>query len=156
MKSFLKILFFLIIIFFLNSCDTNRVFEEYKSLKKSTWSRFDNAKFDVRITDTKSPHNVIINVRNEGNYKSSNLYLFVTISSPNGNSVKDTVELFLADEHGKWYGSGIGDIFSHQILYKNFIYFPDTGIYTFELEQAMRTEELEHISDIGIRIETAN
>lgn len=144
-----------LIIASLYSCDSNRVYETYIEMPKCSWHRDSIAKFDVRITDPKTPHNVLIDLRNEGNYKSCNLFLFVKISSPNGNSVKDTVELMLADQYGKWYGSGIGDMFDHQMMYKRFIYFPDTGIYTFEFEQAMRVEELEHICNFGLRIERA-
>ncbi len=135
------------------SCNDNTVYETYKNFDNCKWNRNDIAKFDVKITDTKSPYNVLINVRNEGDYRSCNLFLFVTITSPKGNSVKDTVELMLADQYGKWYGKGIGDLFDHRMMYKNFIFFPDTGVYVFEFEQAMRVVDLEHICDFGIRIE---
>jgi len=149
------LLFSIFAILSLLACDSNRVFETYNEMPDCTWHRDSLVSFDIRITDTKSPHNVLIDLRNEGSYKSCNLFLFVEISSPNGNSIKDTVELMLANQYGKWYGTGIGDLFDHQMMYKRFIFFPDTGIYSFEFEQAMRVEELEHICNFGIRIEKA-
>lgn len=138
------------------ACDSSVVYEENIAIKGSSWNRNDILKFYPRITDSISSHNLYINIRNAGNYEFQNLYIFLTISSPSGNHVKDTVECVLADEKGKWYGAGIGDLFSLRIPYKMNIYFPDTGVYTIALEQAMRTEILENIADVGVRVETSD
>ena len=82
-----------------------------------------------------------------------NLFLFVTTTSPNGSTLRDTFECYLADERGKWTGSGWGDIYDNQFIYKGNIRFPVSGVYTFEYVQAMRTDKLDYISDIGLRIE---
>ena len=62
----------------------------------------------------------------------SNLFLFIKISSPLGYSVKDTFECKLADEKGKWLGKGFGNVWNHQLLYKQNIRFPYPGTYSFE------------------------
>jgi gliding motility-associated lipoprotein GldH len=94
-------------------------------------------------------------VRNTGKYEYSNLYLFVTAHSPNGNLVRDTVEITLADERGKWLGRGAASVFTLFYPYKTNIRFPMRGIYTFDIEQAMWIRDLGNISDIGLRIEKA-
>ncbi|MFH2096350.1 MAG: gliding motility lipoprotein GldH [Bacteroidota bacterium] len=151
---------FTVIIFIavlLYACDSSRVYEENIAVTGAIWNKDSLARFDVRISDTRTPHNVYINVRNMGDYRFKNLFLFITVTSPAGNSVKDTFDCVLADDRGKWYGSGIGDLYDNQILYKGNIIFPDTGIYTFQYEQAMRMDKwggnLEGISDIGLRVE---
>ena len=50
-------------------------------------------------------------------------------------------------------GSGLGDIATLQVPYKANVRFPYPGMYSFEIEQGMRTEELNHLFDIGLRIE---
>lgn len=150
-----KLLLLIIISGLLYACDSSLVYEENIAIKDNKWNRNDILKFYPRITDSISSHNIYINIRNAGNYEFRNIYIFLTISSPSGNHVKDTVECVLADDRGKWYGSGIGDLFSLRIPYKMNIYFPDTGVYTVALEQAMRTEILEHIADVGVRVETS-
>lgn len=155
MKKATKYWFAGILILFvaLNGCDTNRVYDENFKLPKEGWRINKTIKFTPEIKDTSSAHHVFINVRNDGDYEWSNLYLFIKTTAPNGASVKDTVNLILADEKGKWLGNGFGSIWDHQVYFKKNILFPANGNYVFEIQHGMRTANLENILDIGIRIE---
>lgn len=135
------------------SCDKNRVFEENIALHGHRWNRNNVLLFQVEISDTINPHSICVNVRNGGQYPYSNLFLFIKTVSPSGYWIRDTIECTLADEKGRWLGSGLGDIATLQVPYKKNIRFPYPGLYRFEIEQAMRTEELMHLFDIGLRIE---
>jgi gliding motility-associated lipoprotein GldH len=135
------------------SCDRQRVFEQFRSIQVQTWNSNDVLHFNVDINDTTTAHNVLISVRNTGEYEYSNLYLFVTAHSPNGSQVRDTVEITLADAHGKWLGKGAASVFTLYYPYRQNIRFPLRGIYQFDLEQAMWIKDLKHISNIGLRIE---
>lgn len=155
MKSIrsLSVFFFASLILIIYSCDPNQVFEKNIEIEDFTWHKDSIIKFQVDIQDTTSFHNIYINVRNTSRYKMQNLFLFVQTTSPRGSTLHDTFECYLADERGKWTGSGWGDIYDNQFIYKRNIRFPVSGIYTFEYVQAMRTDKLEYISDIGLRIE---
>ena len=152
MKIIGSIGFFL---FLFAACDKQQVYEEFSTIPGQTWSSNNTLHFNVNITDTLQAQNVLISVRNTGKYEYSNLYLFVTTHSPQGNLVRDTVEITLADERGKWMGKGAASIFTLYYPYKTNIRFPVRGIYTFDVEQAMWIKELKNISDIGLRIEKA-
>ncbi|MBI5217980.1 MAG: gliding motility lipoprotein GldH [Bacteroidia bacterium] len=141
-------------VFLFTGCDKNRIYEENKEIPDGVWDRSNKIKFSVQINDTVNAHNIYANLRNSGEYPYRNIYLFITTSSK-GVTAKDTLECMLADEKGKWYGSGLGDIFDYRVLYKKNVKFPHSGIFTFEFEQAMRMEKLPHIADIGLRIEKA-
>lgn len=143
-------------IFVIYSCDPKRVYEKNINIPKDKWHQKNIIKFEAEITDTSSLHNIYINIRNRSEYPMLNLYLFIKTTSPLGFSVKDTFECILADEKGKWYGKGFGNIWSNQILYKQNVKFPFPGIYIFEYEQAMRIEKLPGIVDVGLRIEKIN
>ncbi|MFH2142297.1 MAG: gliding motility lipoprotein GldH [Bacteroidota bacterium] len=156
MTRILKYSIIVLLTLLIYSCDSSRVYEENIPVDNYIWERNNISTFTANINDTKSAHNVYINIRNSGSYEFNNVYLFITIASPSGTVAKDTFECILADDRGKWYGSGIGDIFHLQIPYKINIFFPDTGNYVFEFEQAMRVEKLQGISDIGLRIEKSN
>jgi len=69
--------------------------------------------------------------------------------------VRDTVDIILADENGNWLGRGAASVFTMKYPYRTFVRFPVRGIYTFDIEQAMRVQDLKYISDIGLRIEEA-
>jgi gliding motility-associated lipoprotein GldH len=137
------------------SCDPNRVFEKNIRIPEGTWDRNNPVRFEVVVEDTITPHNLYINVRNTGMYPVSNLYLFVTTTAPSGHTIKDTVQVILADERGKWLGKGLGDIWDNQKLYKKQVRFAQKGKYIFEYEQAMRLEKLPFILDVGLRVERA-
>jgi gliding motility-associated lipoprotein GldH len=138
------------------SCDSSRVFEVNKRIENGAWSSQRAMHFEVQIQDTVSPHNIFINLRNSGNYGYSNLFLFVETTAPSGQSLVDTLECYLADETGKWYGNGLGNIYFLQVPFKQNVIFPLTGIYTFDVVQAMRTDPLEGIEDVGLRVESGN
>jgi gliding motility-associated lipoprotein GldH len=150
-KNFLLLIIVMVTI----SCDSKRVFEENKEIPGSVWNRNTVVSFKIPIMDTISPHNVYINIRQNGQYDKSNMYLFIDIISPKGDKIRDTVNCILADSKGKWLGSGLGDLYSNQLMYKHNIGFPHAGYYTFEIEQAMRVDNLKNVEDIGVRIERA-
>jgi gliding motility-associated lipoprotein GldH len=129
------------------------VFEENVKIPEYKWDTENIIHFDVSINDTVSSHNIYVNIRNSAKYEYSNLYLFIETKAPNGNSLKDTFEITLADHYGKWYGRGAGSAYSLQTPFKTNIRFPYRGIYSFDIEQAMWDKELPGITDVGLRIE---
>ena len=135
------------------SCDRKRVFEAYKTLANNGWNKDSVVIFDVALSDTIRNHNLYVNIRNKGTYPYSNLWLFLSVGSPDGKMITDTVEFSLAEASGRWKGSGIGDLHDNQILYKSSVYFPHKGNYTFHIKQGMRDNVLPGIRDIGFRIE---
>ena len=139
----------------LSSCDRNRVFEKNIDIPDYAWDVKSKPSFEVDIDDTVSLHNLYVNIRQASHYQYANLYMFITIKFPNGKLAKDTLECVLSDETGHWKGEGMGDIWDNQILWKPNIKFPITGKYTFEFEQAMRTEQLNFVMDVGLRVEKA-
>ena len=153
MKQLFFYLLCLSLIANLVSCDRKRVFESYYELDKKGWHKDSVVVFNVQLTDTIKNHNLYVNIRNKGTYAYSNLWLFLSIGSPDGALRTDTVEFTLAEPSGKWKGSGVGGLHDNHILYKKSVYFPHKGNYTFSIKQGMRDNVLEGIRDIGIRIE---
>ena len=151
-KKCLSIFLFLMIALF-SSCDRNVIFEKNVKLPENRWEQKNIIVLKTEIKDTLTPHNIYINVRNAGGYQFSNLFVFFTTQTPSGKMERDTVELTLADESGKWLGDGLGDIWDNKLSFKNNFRFPEKGIYTFQLEQAMRIDPLPQLLDVGIRIE---
>jgi len=147
----LFILAFLVII--VVSCDSKRFFEENKSLDNGVWMNTNSPSFTVNIADTLARYDLYLNVRNDGVYPYSNLYLFINTTLPGGKTATDTVECQLADPDGKWRGSGFGSLKFNRFLFQKGMIFPRKGIYRFVLEQAMRVKMLKGIRDVGIRIE---
>ncbi|MCX7861827.1 MAG: gliding motility lipoprotein GldH [Bacteroidales bacterium] len=157
MNKFIFYITSLTIIFsciFLTSCSDTIVFVENKTLTNRAWNRNNILTFRTTVNDTSTIHNIFITLRIDGNYSKRNLYIFSTIKDPLNNEIKDTINLILADEKGRWYGkSNLGDLYYYCFLYKKNVRFPKPGQYTFTLEQAMRSPIIENIEDVGIKIE---
>jgi gliding motility-associated lipoprotein GldH len=135
------------------ACNEGKVYHRFIEIPGDKWNAKNIIHFDVSITDTLHSHNVYLLVRNNANYKYSNLYLFVTTTSPMGFSVRDTLELVLADQRGKWVGKGSADVYTSQHPFKLNVRFPYRGIYSFDIQQALWDINLKNISDIGLQID---
>ncbi len=129
------------------------LFQESIKIPNKNWDRGNTISFDVEVMDTMKGYDFYIDLRNEGVYPYSNIYMFVNTTFPSGKTARDTVECILADPSGRWLGKGLGDILDNHILFKQNIRFPNSGTYKFEFEQGMRMKELPAILDVGISIE---
>ncbi|MGC1203382.1 MAG: gliding motility lipoprotein GldH [Flavobacteriaceae bacterium] len=156
------VLFFLMVSFLVVSCDSNQVFDVYKSVPDS-WHKDEIITFKVNPPDSINNYNLFLNLRNTNAYKYNNLFLIVEMVYPHGKTIKDTLEYKMADPTGKLLGTGLTDVKENKLWYKGheapFI-FEETGEYTVNIQQAMRENgkvngvvELEGITDIGFRIE---
>lgn len=141
------------LVLLLFSCDGKVVFEKNIELPENRWEQKNVVTLTTEITDTVSAHNIYINVRNAGGYQFSNLFIFFTAITPSGKQQRDTIEIPLADDAGKWLGDGMGDIWDNRKLFIPKFHFAEVGLYTFKMEQGMRIDPLPQIMDVGIRIE---
>jgi gliding motility-associated lipoprotein GldH len=135
------------------ACSNNDVFFQYKAVAPTGWNKDSLYTFDVKITDTVSAYNVYVNIRNRGEYPYQNLWLFLDKTSPDKIQMKDSVECYLADQRGKWLGSGIGSVMEMPILYQQNARFKKAGIYHYKIVHGMRDSVLIGINDIGMRFE---
>lgn len=136
-------------------CNTKQVYNDYHQISDYKWKIDNVLTFEVPITDTLTPCNVYVNIRNTGSYAYSNLWLFINEKTPNGDMLNDKFNCKLATPNGKWFGKGFGDIYDLQILYKKNVVFKKSGIYSFKITQGMRDKVLDGIVNIGIQIEKA-
>jgi gliding motility-associated lipoprotein GldH len=131
----------------------NPLFHKTEAVPNRIWETEHNMRFDVLVEDTMGSYDFYIDLRNDGSYPFSNIFMFVNTTFPSGKTARDTVECILADPSGRWLGKGIGDIWDNHILFKENVRFPNAGSYTFEFEQGMREPELKGVLDVGICIE---
>jgi gliding motility-associated lipoprotein GldH len=138
--------------FFLLSCDPLMVYDEYQETQNEVWKHGDVKTFVAEMKDTVTTYNVLFNVRHSTDYPLSNLYVFLTITGPDGLSIRDTLQVIITDARGKWLGHGFGKLKHISRMYKKNVKFSQPGLYTFTVEQGMRQAEIP-VTDVGIRIE---
>lgn len=138
-------------------CTEGVVYHNDQEVPDARWARTWKPTFDFEITDTVAAHDVYLDLRHNGDYPFSNLYTFITLTAPDSTTLTDTVECLLADPTGRWYGKGSGFIFSDRfqahVLYRVRNRFPRAGRYQMTVEQAMRTDTLYGVLDVGISVE---
>ena len=138
---------------FFNSCGDFPVYNSSIEIEPDGWSIDNPASFEWDIVDLDLKYDALIDIRHNSDYPYSNLYLFLELTRPNGHQKLDTLECKLADERGRWYGSGIGDIIDHRVSFKENFEFPIHGKYRLKIEHGMRQDPLVGVTDIGLRIE---
>ncbi|NGM61078.1 gliding motility lipoprotein GldH [Sphingobacterium sp. SGG-5] len=140
------------ILFFVLACGDNAFYEQNQMIKNRAWTYTDKIDFPVHITDNRSPYAVFINLRHGSDYDFSNIYVLLHQKGPQLTDTAYRKEIMLAQLDGRWLGKSAGSLYEIQHLaHPNFL-FPDTGIYTFSLEQNMRQNPLIDISDVGIKL----
>ena len=141
------------VLIMISACSRKSIYQEVYDIKKGEWAKNQVVKFDIPVYDTVNGYNILLEIRNTNEYPYSNLFLFVTTYSPNKAVKKDTIEVTLADDKGKWLGRGLGGIRSNGVMFKNNIRFPVTGTYKVEVVQGMRDDVLQGIIDFGLNVQ---
>ena len=134
-------------------CSGNDIYFQYNPVAVKGWSKDTAYVFNVPVSDTTATYNVYVNIRNRSEYPYQNLWLFLKKISPDTIQTKDSIECYLADQRGKWLGTGMGSIMEMPVLYKQNVRFNKAGTYRYEIVQGMRDTMLIGINDIGMRVE---
>ena len=137
-------------------CDSERVYEKNYDFKDRYWLIDDFPVFEFEIADTAKAYNLYCNIRSSVAYPYSRIFVNYVLSDTTHQTLKkEMVSSFLFDERtGEPIGnSGLGDIYDQKILLlKNFT-FKNSGGYKMQFEQFMRTDTLQGILAVGLRVE---
>ncbi len=147
------------VLVFITSCDKKRAFDEYKKVGNS-WHKDSIATFAFKQNEVSKNYNLFVNIRDNSNYKFSNLYLIVSMEHPNGFTKVDTLQYLMANPDGTLLGDGFTDVKDSKLFYKENFKFPKKGKYIVRIQQALRKtgnvtgeKTLDGITDVGFRIE---
>ncbi|HET8861485.1 gliding motility lipoprotein GldH [Marivirga sp.] len=151
MRPILSIICLTFLIF---SCTEDRYFEDNIDFKDRIWGLEESAEFDIEIDSIEVPYRIKLNVRNTLDYPYRNLYIQYSLSDSNRNISKKLHNIKLFEgKTGKPFGDRQSEVFSHQLILQDSVYFPEKGNYTIKLKQYMREKELKGMVSVGIRLE---
>ena len=126
--------------------------QRYESVPASGWLAESPVCMAVPVSDTLGVYNVALRLRHTDDYPYSNLWLFVTTVAPDNTATVDTVNIRLADEYGRWFGSGIGASIQYEFLYRRAFRFDRSGLWHIVIQQGMQDSELPGITAVGIKV----
>lgn len=134
------------------ACTSDTYYEVNKPISDRSWEYNQTPSFDILIDDNSAKYDIYINLRHTNKYDFSNIYVLL---HEKGKGLKDTAyrkEIKLAELDGKWVGKSSGNLYQIQQLAKENFSFPDTGTYTFSIEQNMRVNPLLDVNNVGIKV----
>lgn len=151
-----KSLFFVCLIFMCACSRTGEVYNAYINLPAEGWNKKELQKFSTGIEDSVGLYRLTLMLRYSNDYDYSNLWLFVRYTDSLGVIRTDTVNCILADEFGKWKGSGWGSLYQQEIVYKESFKFPLGENSFITVQQGMRDDVITGVADIGLKIDKIN
>lgn len=140
------------------SCTTVATFEKSVPIPNHSWQSSFKPEMSFEITDTIAQYRLYIVLRHTDAYRYKNIWINLQMQSPGSQVRNESLELQLATDDKGWLGSGMDDIYEHRIA----ITPPErpeplkAGAYTFRIEQIMREDPLEHVMNVGVRLEKVN
>lgn len=132
-------------------CKPKPTYSSFQSVPMFRWATDSVAQF-VYEAEQSYDGRILIDVRHNETYPYQNMWLFVGVSTPDTTTI-DTIEFYLADDRGKWLGTGKNGVIEMPILYEQHFAFDSASTYTFTLQHGMREQTLRGVSDIGVIIE---
>jgi gliding motility-associated lipoprotein GldH len=152
--QFLRKYLFLLGLTALLACDKIDLFEKNVNIPGHAWSASFRPSIQFEIEDTTTLYHLFVVVRHTDDFGFNNLWMNIYTQSPTDTKPqKQQLDLQLAQNEKGWLGSGMNDVFEHRIRITREPIALKKGTYTFQLEQIMRENPLQHILNVGLRVE---
>lgn len=137
------------------SCEKREAYFHFRELKDAQWSKYDTLYFDIDSSSVvlNVPLDIHIELVNNSDYPYQNIWLQLQ-SDFGTDSTTNIVEkqYLLADNMGKWNGSGFGSSYQTSFIYLSDFVFTERRNYQLKVIQSMRDEPLYGLEKVGIKI----
>lgn len=127
---------------------------QYAEMKGGQWKQNDTLFFTIDSTDIEVgiSYDLSLEVTNNISYPYSNIWFFVQSDFQNDSIFAHTAKEYqLADEYGKWEGSGFGSLYQLSCPFERVI-FKERRNYHIKIEHGMRDEPLIGIEKVGVKL----
>lgn len=143
-----RYLFILAIVLLTAACvDHESYYGDFRSIDPKGWAYDLPVDFAPELRDSTVTGNLALSVRHTNRYPYSNIYVEVTVNDSTAFR-RDTFNIILADEFGRWFGRGIGTDFQlSDTLYRQLTL---TAPAAISVRHVMRNDILPDIEQIGI------
>lgn len=130
--------------------EKNKVYDQFNKVNSNAWNWNQGVKFTFTIDDSSYFYDLNCGLRISGSYLYSNIWIVYQLDGPQ-ISRKNQVGITLSDNTGKWLGKGQSNLLSYEEpLLKGAKL--KAGTYTLTMFQNMRDENLQSVSDIGLKV----
>ena len=139
------------------SCEKINLYEKNVAIPGHQWQSSFRPQFEFEISDTVQPYHFFIVLRHNEKYNYNNIWVKLRIQPPSDTIHTEQLELTLANNEKGWLGSAMDDLYEHRVrVTPQEGFMLKKGLYKFTVEHIMRDDPLEHIMNVGLRIEKKN
>lgn len=153
-KSNIFSLFLVLLYFTLASCSGKEKYSHYCHIENGKWHRDSTLVFAIDSLDLSSGnmYDATVELTINRGYPYRDLWIVVNQNLTDSISHADTIRYLLADQHGKWMGSGVGGLNQYSFPYLSFA--PRDSVYNYRLtiHHAMEDEVLRGVEKVGIKL----
>lgn len=146
----------LLVTVLLTSCDNARVYEENREFTDRSWKVTEEPRFEFSIADTSASYQLHCDVRNSLEYPYARIFVMAHLYDSAQKEIGSKLlnyDLF-DQKTGRPLGtSGLGDLYDHRFPMWSNHKFARSGRYSVKLDQFMRTDTLQGLVAIGLRVE---
>jgi len=154
MTSLLRSIFILVpCVLCFSTCTTIDLYEKTVPLSNHEWKSDYKPEFSFTITDSTSLYDVFFVIRHTEEYNFNNIWVNYYYQQPGDTLHKESREFQLATNEKGWLATGMDDIYEHRRKLSQEAGKLKAGTYKFILENIMREDPLQHVLNVGIRIE---
>lgn len=149
------IFFFLLSMgFFIVSCSGRDLCIDFKQIEKGRWYLDSTLIFTMDSLDAfpKKRYDVTVELASNRRYPYRNLVVAVKHNFGDTLFRADTLHILLADELGRWLGSGVGGLNQLSVPFLDGVSIDSARSYEVRICHNMKADPLRGIEKIGIRI----
>lgn len=153
MKSMKLWAFSALLIFLISGCnDSNVLYSEHKELSPDyTWTKADKRIFEIDVPNNAHPHELALTFRYATGYMYDKVFMKVTETGPDNQSIRRDVEIQLRDKNGEFIGEKGYDIIDIEYILDAQKEYPTIGKYTYTIEQDMpEIDPLDFAMEVGL------
>jgi gliding motility-associated lipoprotein GldH len=142
----------------LAACSGGEVYSRFHHIGDGKWRRDSLLVFTLDSLNLApgATYNVIVELTTNRGYPYRDLWLQIEQDLTDSLVRTDTLRYLLADEYGKWLGSGAGGLNQLSMPYRSFM--PRDSVYNYRLaiRQIMADDLLRGVEKVGIKVVEAD
>lgn len=150
-----RLVVFIIVLLPLAACNRGVLFEQKHEIAQHTWHKDSIVVFEFQVDQPQQPVALVLEVTHDNSYLFSNLWFFIETRTPDGTRLRDTAEMVLSDDEGRWFGQKHVKTWTMSAAFRPVVTFPAPGSYTLSVQQAMRKDVLPGIHALTLKMTEA-
>ena len=118
MSLFKNLLLLMVAATLFAGCNNGAVIDSFEAIPNKNWTYIKPIKANITVEDSAKAYHIYVNFRHTVDYKYANIWLRFHVIGPKLKDEPLRQEFQLAESNGEWLGSGSGNLFSYQLIFK--------------------------------------